>query len=246
MNNLAELPKKLSAEIIGQVLIKGDLSRLDEIQKVNYYMSLCHSLNLNHLTKPFEYITLNGRLVLYATRACTDQLRSIHKISIEIKSRDLSEDYYSVTATAKTQDGRTDESMGVVTLIGLKGNERANALMKCETKAKRRVALSICGLGFLDENEPETIDNAVMPPTAEEIMSGERKPLVYTVPFGKFKDLKIDQIGEGELENYIRYIRDRAEKGSREITGDVKEFLDEASAYLSEIAMDREFKKITE
>ena len=32
-----------------------------------------------------------------------------------------------------------------------------NAKLKAITKAKRRVTLSICGLGFLDETEIETI-----------------------------------------------------------------------------------------
>jgi hypothetical protein len=36
----------------------------------------------------------------------------------------------------------------------------ANALMKAETKAKRRVTLSIAGLGWLDETELETIPQA--------------------------------------------------------------------------------------
>jgi len=34
--------------------------------------------------------------------------------------------------------------------------------MKCETKAKRRATLSICGLGMLDESELETIPGAVV------------------------------------------------------------------------------------
>ena len=32
----------------------------------------------------------------------------------------------------------------------LNGEDLANAMMKCETKAKRRVTLSICGPGMLD------------------------------------------------------------------------------------------------
>lgn len=36
----------------------------------------------------------------------------------------------------------------------------ANALMKAETKAKRRVTLSICGLGLLDESEIDTMKGA--------------------------------------------------------------------------------------
>ena len=57
-------------------------------------------------------------------------------------------------------DGRTDESTGVVSIGNLKGDFLANACMKAETKAKRRVTLSIVGLGFLDESEAETIPNA--------------------------------------------------------------------------------------
>ncbi len=43
---------------------------------------------------------------------------------------------------------------------GLKGEARANAIMKCVTKAKRRVTLSICGLGMLDETEVDSIPTA--------------------------------------------------------------------------------------
>lgn len=244
-NNLAKKQDvaPLAAGVIEQVVIKGDLSKLNEDQRVSYYRNLCQSLSLNPLTTPFEYIVLNGKLKLYATRSCTDQLRKINKISIEITKRELTEALYMVTAVAKTQDNRMDESIGVVSIIGLKGNDLANALMKGETKAKRRVALSICGLGFLDENEPETIEDAYKP-TSEEIMAGTHKPLVYTVPFGKFKDMKIEEIDVEELKDYIKYILKRAEAGKRELIGDVKEFLDEANAHLEGLAMDAEFQKI--
>ncbi|MDQ3831524.1 MAG: hypothetical protein M3361_19940 [Candidatus Tectomicrobia bacterium] len=52
---------------------------------------------------------------------------------------------------------REDESTGAVSVGNLRGDALANALMKCETKAKRRVTLSIAGLGWLDETEIETI-----------------------------------------------------------------------------------------
>jgi len=42
----------------------------------------------------------------------------------------------------------------------LQGESLANALMKAETKAKRRVTLSICGLGMLDETEIGSIPTA--------------------------------------------------------------------------------------
>jgi hypothetical protein len=45
--------------------------------------------------------------------------------------------------------------------------DKANAIMKAVTKAKRRVTLSICGLGFLDETEVETIPEAKPVPVEE-------------------------------------------------------------------------------
>ncbi|MFM1889700.1 MAG: hypothetical protein RLZZ565_457, partial [Planctomycetota bacterium] len=66
----------VQATTIEQVLISGDLSRLTAEQRNIYYKSVCDSLGLNPLTRPFDYITLNGKLTLYARKDCTDQLRS--------------------------------------------------------------------------------------------------------------------------------------------------------------------------
>jgi hypothetical protein len=115
---------------------------------------------LNPATRPFSYLVLNGKTVLYANKDCTDQLRKRDQISITIPSREVHEDVYVVTARAQTPNGRTDESTGAVAIAGLRGDAKANAMMKAETKAKRRAALSICGLGILDETEVQTIPAA--------------------------------------------------------------------------------------
>lgn len=153
---LAERPS-VAATAIEQALIGGDLSKLTPGQRVSYYNSVCASLELNPLTKPFAYITLNGKLTLYALKDCTEQLRHKRTISVTIVAREVVEDCYIVTARATTPQGRQDESIGAVPLAGLKGEARANAMMKAETKAKRRVTLSICGLGMLDETEVDSI-----------------------------------------------------------------------------------------
>jgi hypothetical protein len=150
----------LSAAVMEKVLVGGDLSKLTSDERVRYYGRTCESLGLNPLTKPFEYITLNGKLTLYAKRDATDQLRSLRKVSITIVGREKVGDVYAVTARASTPDGRQDESIGAVATANLKGDALANALMKAETKAKRRVTLSIVGLGWLDESEIETIPGA--------------------------------------------------------------------------------------
>ncbi|MDZ4324277.1 MAG: hypothetical protein U1A73_04555, partial [Pseudomonas sp.] len=153
----------LDAHLVEQVLIGGDLSKLSAQDRVRYYQAVCRSLNLNPLTKPFEYLHLSGKLVLYARRDCADQLRRGHGISLEIIKRETFADIYVVTSRATDRDGRTDESTGAVYIGGLKGEALANALMKAETKAKRRVTLSIAGLGFLDETEVEALSAAPLP-----------------------------------------------------------------------------------
>lgn len=156
---------------IERVLIGGDLSKLSADDRMTYYMRVCESAGLNPLTQPFDYITLNGKLVLYAKKNCTDQLRTIHDISVVTLDKDVSEGILTVTAKVQNARGRTDADMGSVHIAHLKGDALANAIMKAATKAKRRATLSICGLGLLDETEIETIPAAALTETAN--TSGE-------------------------------------------------------------------------
>jgi hypothetical protein len=140
-----------------KALMHGDLSSLTEQDKLLHYKMVCESVGLNPLTNPLQYLNLKGKLILYAGKNCTEQLRSIHHISIEITSRETISEVYIVTAKASFPDGRFDASTGAVDIAGLRGDNLANQMMKAETKAKRRATLSICSLGMLDESEVETI-----------------------------------------------------------------------------------------
>lgn len=189
------------AAMMEKVLVGGDLSALTPAERMNYYKEVCNSLGLNPLTRPFAYIVLNDKLTLYALRDTTDQLRKIHSINVQIVDRATVEGVYIVTARATDGTGRSDESIGAVPLIKADGewgtapsgkryfkpnggtsplspDERANAIMKAETKAKRRVTLSLVGLGWLDESELETIKDArpVTVSEAEETLSEPIKP----------------------------------------------------------------------
>jgi len=119
-------------------------------------------MGLDPFTKPFDILRLNGKEVLYCTRSGTQQLNKLHKVSHLITSRDTNQDagVYIVTSKASLPDGRCTESIGAVNIQGLKGEMYANAIMKAETKAKRRATLDLLGLGVLDESEAESIPNA--------------------------------------------------------------------------------------
>ena len=151
-----------TGDVMESLLLKGDLAKLTPEERVQYYQAVCKSIGLNPLTKPFEYITLNGKLQLYALRACTDQLRKINNISLEIVSRDVHDDILTVHVRAKNGDGRVDEDLGSVAFPEtLRGEARANTELKAVTKAKRRATLSICGWGW--RAEPEVVDIPVGP-----------------------------------------------------------------------------------
>lgn len=183
----------LTDEAKEQVIMGGDLQKLTPKQRLAYIYQLCDSLGLNPLTRPFEYLTLNNKLTLYARKDATDQLRRVHKISLKITERieDKESGSYTVVVEAKLPDGRCDQSSGSVAIGGQKfkydtdkngketkkavrdengdpvmemyrGDARANAIMKAETKAKRRATLSLMGLGFMDETEIETIPKAAV------------------------------------------------------------------------------------
>lgn len=167
-------------DIIESVITKGDLAKLTPGERVVYYKQVCDSVGLNPLTRPLEFIMLSGKLVLYARRDAADQLRKINGISVEVVSQKVDGDMLTVHVRARDKTGRSDEDFGVVSIAGLRGEARANAQLKAITKAKRRVTLSIAGLGFLDETEVDDI------PDRERIVPLHQAPADTTAELDQF------------------------------------------------------------
>lgn len=239
-------PEELAA-VVESVVIQGDLAKLQPAERVSYYRSVCESLGLNPLTKPFEYLMLNNRLTLYARKDATDQLRASRAISVEITAREFLQDagLYVVTAKAVGKDGRTDESVGAVSIKGLQGENLANALMKAETKAKRRVTLSVAGLGWLDETEAVSVPEArpvTVDPETGEVLDQAPKPRAvpassdhggrvnWSAFWAEAKRLGFDQrsvhalagtkslahLDQAAIEDLLNLMRDKAEQADAE------------------------------
>ena len=177
----------------------GNLAALTMPERAEYYEAVCQSVGLNPLTRPFEFTEFDKRVILYARKDCSDQLRSLRRVSVEILSAREEGGLYIVTAKATLPDGRCDEDTGAVSLekedgewketkdgkryfsgngtfSPLRGDARANAIMKAGTKAKRRVTLSICGLGITEETELDTIPAVVLPAESIDRETGEILP----------------------------------------------------------------------
>lgn len=162
--NEIETKQSINSVHIENAIIKNDLSTLSAEQRLEYYMTVCKSMGLNPTTQPLQYVVLNNKLTLYVSKNATDQLRHLHKISLKITSRERVGDVYIVTAQARNSAGREDESTGAVAISKNDfGDKLANLYMKAESKAKRRVTLSIVGLGFMDESEIDSIPGAIKP-----------------------------------------------------------------------------------
>lgn len=152
----------LDSNIVESLILRGDISGLSQKQRSEYYRAFCKRLGLDASAQPFQILKLQGKETLYLTRAGAQQLNQLHNVSHQITSRERVDDVgvYQVTARASLPDGRFTESIGAVSIAGLKNDAYANAIMKAETKAKRRSTLDLLGLGILDETEVETIPKA--------------------------------------------------------------------------------------
>jgi len=161
--------KGLDPAIIESLVLNGNIGGLTAQQKIEYYNEFCKHLGLNPITQPFQVLKFQGKEVLYATKNCTEQLRQLHGVSVIKQDIRSMADVYIVTVTVQNKHGRQDLATGALKTKGLTGDALANAIMKCETKAKRRATLSICGLGMLDETEVETISHDTVEQTVEDI-----------------------------------------------------------------------------
>jgi hypothetical protein len=148
-------------------ILKGNLIELSPAERYFYYNRVCSLLGLNPEFQPFDLLKTKDeegkdKLILYANASCAAMLsatRGVSVVNVE-HQYDSTGEYLTVRAFGRMPDGRLGTNVGVICLKGLVGQARANAIMKAETKAQRRLILRMCGLGFLDETEVETIPGA--------------------------------------------------------------------------------------
>lgn len=148
----------MSKEAMLALVSTGDLAKLTPDQRLDFYLYRCRQAGLDPGTRPFQFITLNNKLVLYAGREAADQISYNKGYTIWIKEKKVEADTILITVGIKDREGtREGEDMSAVYIKGLTGEALANAWMKAYTKAKRRAILSFSGLGLLDESEAASV-----------------------------------------------------------------------------------------
>lgn len=159
------LVKSNDIDAMEQLLFYGDLSALSQEEKGKYLFALCKSLGVNPWTKPFDFITINGKLVLYANKGAAAQLAEVKHITSELLyegplrmgPENYMKEIYQVTMKFTDPSERVSYETGTVWIGGLSGEAASNRAMVAWTKCKRRGTLSHAGLGFPDEAELDSI-----------------------------------------------------------------------------------------
>jgi hypothetical protein len=151
---------------IEEIVATGDLTELNPEQRATHYTQVCEAMGIDYRLQPLKYIAVddpNGgrKTILYALRGATDQIRKNRGIKITKLTKEFIEDVVIFTAEATDKDGVTDISTGAVSMKNKKGSELAEVIMSAETKAKRRVTLSISGSGLLDELEVANLNGPI-------------------------------------------------------------------------------------
>jgi hypothetical protein len=152
-----------AAGALQHILATGDLAKLSNAQRVGYYLDLCRSLGLNPRSRPFDWLMLDNRLVLYPNKSCAEQLRRAHQISVKVLRREMVGELFVVEVEGRTPQGRTDQASKYVPVtkwdrnsgkqVRLAGADLGNAYAKAETGAKRRLAFSMVGLASVPDPE---------------------------------------------------------------------------------------------
>lgn len=170
-------PNDAEWRVIEGVVVGGNLAPLTSEQRVLYIKRVCENLRINWETNPFIYMPgEGGKLVLFPTKDCAAQLRRRDAVSIEVTGRTYLPDQgvYMVEVVATTPDGRRDSAIGCVGCKGMSHEQLANQMMRAETKAKRRVTMSLCGLGLDDDEVPSAaaLKPAAGSRTTDSLMAG--------------------------------------------------------------------------
>lgn len=147
-------------EVIAQrAAMTGNLKALSNDERWQYYLAMCIHLDLDPVSRPFDWIDQEGRLTLYPNANCASQLADKMGLSFpEYKAETIGEVYiFRVKAVA---DGRECWATGAVPM-GKSADQIARAIKKAETQAKRRAALSMGGLALTESDEIQEIGGVV-------------------------------------------------------------------------------------
>jgi hypothetical protein len=155
---LVPIDEEAAASALEHILATGDLAKLTAKQRVGYYLALTRKLGLAAESRPFDWLTLDGRLVLYPNKSCAEQIRRTHQISIKLVRKERVGDLFCVEVEGRRPNGQSDFASKYVPLKDARGavvplHKLGDVYAKAETGAKRRLTFSMVGISASFEAE---------------------------------------------------------------------------------------------
>ena len=94
------------------LMLDGDLGKLNASQRIQFYAATCDRVGLDPVARPFDYLRLNGKVVLYANKSCAEQLRQLHNISLGEVQTEVVNDTLTGAPIATWERFRSQVSQG--------------------------------------------------------------------------------------------------------------------------------------
>ena len=175
---LPQATNSLPAAVI-QAQLYGNWAGTTEDQRVKACLELCGVLGIPTPLNPFRFITLNGKMVMYAPNEAAQLIAASREASVDIvnKYRDKETNIYVVEIQVSTQARRV-QNFAAIYVGGLTGQKLADAMMKCCTKGIRRTIFGAFGLSIADDDDVA----ANSPPPAPLKIQASEVIEAYTAP----------------------------------------------------------------
>ncbi len=162
---------EIKPDVMSKFLRTGDVIHFNDEEKLQIMHMICKRLGVDPISRPLELLKLPGtdkmpaREIWYLSATGCELIAGIWKMSFRIKEKGIEKDegvaYYVIEGKIPDTD-RVDEATAYVE-CGTRltngevklwfGTQMANARMKAETKARRRLIRRLTGLDFIDEDD---------------------------------------------------------------------------------------------
>lgn len=140
-----------SLAIAQKAAMSGNLKTLTDAERWQYYLAMCQHLELDPVSRPFDWIEQEGKLSLYPNANCAAQLASKMLLSFPEYHAEVIGDVYVYRVKA-VDENRELWATGAVPM-GRNASETARAFKKAETQARRRAVLAMGGLALTEADE---------------------------------------------------------------------------------------------
>jgi len=236
-----------TASAVMSVVRRGDLSGLTPEEKTRYLIALCDSLGLNPMTQPIQFLRFQGREIAYVTRGATDQLAARAGLSRTIIEGPDVRDFAGTKLVYCKAEGRLPNGRVDASIATIRGAIDENILMKAESKAKRRVTLSILGLGMLTEDEAEDMDAGQQPVAA----SAKAKAATRKQPSPEdasivFSDLTSDEAAAEYIETAVTVLRENYSREPERLAVELASFFGTSADRFPQVSQDALFSRLKE